>query len=268
MPPCERCRGTGFEIVEKDGREFAMPCVCRAPSAAAHDFARRCRIPARYELCELVNFDPYTPSHSAALEKAMAYCTAYPHLGRDEGLGLLLTGENGVGKTHLAVAVLRELVTNKGASGQFWDFHELIREIRNSYNEETRTTEMQVLAPVIDTSILLLDDLGAWRMTDWMVDTLFNIINQRYLSKRATIITSNFPDVSLEEAHADRSNRRTEYLVERIGNSTRSRLMEMCEVVQLEGHDFRQFRQKPRSGAPPRGGPAGPGGRIVPRFGG
>ena len=268
MAACERCGGTGFEIVEKEGREFAAPCACRSGPARKDDFVRRCRIPARYQLCELANFDPWTDSHSAALERAISYCNEYPHLGRDEGLGLLLTGTNGVGKTHLAVAVLRELVLRKGASGQFWDFHELIREIRNSYNEQTRTTELQVLEPVIETDILLLDDLGAWRMTDWMLDTLFFLINQRYLGKRATLITTNFPDVPIEDAQADRSHRQGEYLVERIGNSLRSRLMEMCLVVPLHGQDHRQFRNQPIRGGPPRGGATGSGGRTVPRFGG
>jgi DNA replication protein DnaC len=271
MGACELCQGTGFEIVDRDGHEFAQPCACRTEAKAGpSDFIRRCRIPARYEQCNLGNFDPWTPSSAAALEKALVYCNGYPHLGRDEGLGLLLTGGNGVGKTHLAVGVLHELATGKGAFGQFWDFHELIREIRNSYNEETRTTELQVLEPVIETSVLLLDDLGAWRMTDWMVDTLFFIINQRYLAKRATIITTNFPDVSAEQAAADRSNRRTEYLVERIGGSLRSRLMEMCVVIRMDGPDFRQFRQTPRSGPRSAENTPGevPGKRPVPRFGG
>ena len=91
-----------------------------------------------------------------------------------------------MGKTHLAVAVLRELVDRrKGARGQFWDFHELIREIKNSYDPETKTTELQVLEPVVETDVLLLDDLGAWKMTDWMNDTLFYILNSRYMAKRA-----------------------------------------------------------------------------------
>src|SRR5262249_51526939 len=143
-------------------------------------------------------------------------CSGYPFLGADEGLGLLFTGDNGVGKTHLAVAVLRELVTTKGVRGQFWDFHELLREIKNSYNPETLTTELQVLEPVVDTDVLLLDDLAAWKMTDWMNDTLFYILNSRYLAKRATVITTNYQDADREAALAADSLRRKEFLVERI----------------------------------------------------
>src|SRR6185436_16627033 len=57
--------------------------------------------------------------------------------------------------------------------GQFWDYHELMREIRNSYNPATAITEYELLEPVIELEVLLLDDLGAWKMTDWMNDTLF-----------------------------------------------------------------------------------------------
>jgi DNA replication protein DnaC len=270
---CPRCSGTGFEILTRDGREYAQPCGCRsAGTPAADDFARACRIPLRYEHCSLANFDPVSPAHRAALERAMLYCNGYPFLGKSEGLGLLLTGSNGVGKTHLAVGVLRELVHAKGARGQFWDFHELMREIKNSYDAETRTTELQVLAPVVETDILLLDDLGAWKITDWMNDTLFHIINSRYLARRATFITTNFFDARPQEAREAGDSYRKEFLVERIGERLRSRLMEMCLHVPIQGEDFRERQQKANravvmgtSDAPtgPRA-PAGP----RPRFGG
>ena len=245
---CDRCRGTGFEICERDGREFAQPCACRR---AAHDrtapsFIAACRIPPRYEHCTLDSFEAGNESLEAALERAKSYCAGYPYLDQDEGLGLLITGRSGIGKTHLAVAVMRELWMKKGTAGQFWDFHELIREIKNSYNEETRTTELQVLEPVMSTDVLLLDDLGAWRMTDWMLDTLFFVLNSRYLAKRSTLITSNFPDASPEAASKDNSNRLSEYLVERIGAPLRSRLMEMCLMIRMDGPDFRQMRQDGR----------------------
>jgi len=155
-------------------------------------------------------------------------------------------------------------VSTKGARGQFWDFHELIREIKNSYNPDTRTTEVQILEPVIETEILLLDDLGAWKMTDWMNDTLFYILNSRYMAKRVTLITTNFLDVDREQALAADHLTRKEYLVERIGQRLRSRLMEMCLVVRMEGPDYRQQaqsgkrvavlgRERPRTEHPPTG---------------
>lgn len=240
---CERCGGTGFEIAVRDGREFAMPCACRRTAADGGDPVAACHIPPRYEHCTLESFEPGNASLRAALERAIAFCEGYPQLGADEGLGLLLCGGNGVGKTHLAVAVLRELVVRKGARGRYWDFHELIREIKSSYDPETRTTELQVLEPVVDADVLLLDDLGAWKMTDWMNDTLFYILNQRYMTKRPTIITTNYQDASREEALAADPLRRREFLVERIGQRLRSRLMEMCLVVRIQGGDHRQARQ-------------------------
>lgn len=243
MTACARCGGTGFEILERDGREFAQPCPCRRPSAAGGDMMAGCRIPPRYEHCLLSEFSPWTRSHAAVLEKVVRYCQGYPFLGTEEGLGLLLSGTNGVGKTHLAVAVLRELVETKGARGQFWDFHELMREIKNSYDAETKTSELQVLAPVVEADILVLDDLGAWRITDWMNDTLFYILNSRYLAKRATIITTNFQDVTPEEALKAGSGTRREFFVDRIGTRLRSRLMEMCLLIRMEGDDFRENRQ-------------------------
>jgi DNA replication protein DnaC len=242
---CTVCGDTGFELLEKDGREFARPCTCRAPkSPGLNGFLAESRVPARYEQCSLANFDPWSPSHTQALEKAMRYCEGYPFFGKGEGLGLLLSGTNGVGKTHLAVSVLRELAVTKGVRGQFWDFHELMREIKNSYDPATRTTEYQVLAPVIDLPLLLLDDLGAWRITDWMNDTLFYILNTRYLARRATFITTNYFDANTrQEAKNPNDGHTREFFVERIGDRLRSRLTEMCLQITIHGDDFRARQQ-------------------------
>ena len=242
---CELCNGVGFTIVSKDGREFAQPCACRRPSGASGDaLLAVCRIPPRYEHCLLHDFVPGTPSQRAAKERAERYVAGYPFLGADEGLGLLLTGGNGVGKTHLAVAILRELVQRKNARGQFWDFHELIREIKNSYDNETKTTELQVLEPVVEADVLVLDDLGAWKMTDWMNDTLSYILNSRYTARRPTILTTNYQDADIEKVRTADPLVRREYLVERIGQRLRSRLMEMCVVIPVEGTDWRRLRQQ------------------------
>ncbi len=255
---CPQCGGTGFVIAEREGRGFATPCACRRPSGDA--FLAATRIPPRYEHCSLATFEPGNSSLSAGLEKAMNYCAGYPHLGEDEGLGLLLSGSNGVGKTHLAVAVLRELVTGKGVRGRFWDFHELIREIKNSYDPETKTSELQVLEPVVEMDVLLLDDLGAWKMTDWMNDTLFYILNSRYLAKRPTIITTNYHDADMETVKKADFHQRKEFFVDRVGLRLRSRLMEMCLVVRLEGNDHREARQAGNRVAV-RGTPGSSGGR-------
>jgi DNA replication protein DnaC len=242
---CPRCDDVGFEIVSRDGREYAKACGCRRATEGSDAALMSARIPLRYEHCSLASFTPGEPSLSTALEKAMMFCTGYPHLGADEGLGLLLTGDNGLGKTHLAVAILRELITTKGVSGTFWDFHALIREIKSSYDPETKTSELMVLQPVVEVDLLVLDDLGAWKMTDWMNDTLFYILNSRYLAKRATVITTNYEEGRREQARAaaDDSNRFREFLVERIGQRLYSRLMEMCLIVRLHGKDHRQARQ-------------------------
>jgi DNA replication protein DnaC len=256
MAVCERCRGTGFEIVAvtgADGAEVEVARRCSCQDAAGPDASARMRealrIPPRYEHCTFATFEIGEGSSRPtreALAMVLRYCSAWPQRGsaqaNDKGLGLLFTGGNGTGKTHLAVAALRELAESHGVRGQFWDYHELMREIRNSYNPATAITEYELLEPVTSLEVLLLDDLGAWKMTDWMNDTLFYILNRRYLARRPTLITTNYPDreVSARELMDAEATVRREYLVDRIGHRLRSRLLEACTVVRLEGPDRRQ----------------------------
>lgn len=256
---CDQCDDTGFilgpAVRDRWGTEqpSVTRCACRGAVYTEDGLLRSLRIPPRYVHCNIKDFETQHSKDSRprveALRKVAAYCRRYGELSNDSherGLGLLFTGTNGTGKTFLAVATLRELVEQHGVSGQFWDFHELLREIKNSYDPSTQLTEYDVLEPVIEAEVLLLDDLGAWRMTDWMNDTLFHILNQRYLERRPTLITTNYPESGKEESpvrHDPLNPEVRERLIDRVGPRLRSRLLEMCGIIRLLGDDRRQGQQ-------------------------
>jgi DNA replication protein DnaC len=244
---CPICEGSGMHVVQQDGRQFVEPCECRIADRAARMLVRA-HIPRRYEECTLDNYDLFpgaSRSLAAAHRSAKKFVENYP-LGNN-GSGLLLTGSIGVGKTHLAVGILRELVTTRGATGLFYDYRELLKQVQNSYNKQVSATELEVLAPVFNAEVLVLDELGASKPSDWVWDTVAQILNTRYNDKRTTIITTNYanlPPVGGAEGTSAlaqaRNAAREETLGDRIGERMRSRLQEMCVVVEMQGEDFRQ----------------------------
>ena len=184
-------------------------------------------------------------SLSAAYRMARGFVNEYPVT--TEGRGLLLTGSVGVGKTHLAVAILQALILEKGARGLFCDYRELLKRIQESYNPLVATTELQILAPVFEAEVLVLDELGAQKPTDWVWDTVALILNTRYNDKRTTLVTTNYPDAPALLARGDKSPA-GEALGDRIGERMRSRLAEMCVDVRMHGDDYRQNAKKARFG--------------------
>jgi len=242
---CPLCEGTGWKSVSLGSERRVTRCDCRL-QARTQTLLAKARIPRRYEHCELSNFE-FDGPHRALASARLAACKfveEYPV----ESTGLLLIGTVGVGKTHLAVGILKELMLSKSIPCLFYDYRELLKEIQNSYNDSVRVTELEVLRPVFETEVLVLDELGAVKPTEWVWDTVSLILNQRYNENRTTIITTNFPDEPGQEpyanpasefARAQRSTRR-ETLGDRIGERMRSRLHEMCRIIRMEGEDFRQ----------------------------
>jgi DNA replication protein DnaC len=237
---CPVCGGSGWKF---NGDRRARRCECRLKSRAEALLAAA-RIPKRYEHCELSNYEFEGP-HRHLASARMAACKFVEEYPLDNA-GLLLIGSIGVGKTHLAVGVIKELVTSKGIACLFYDYRELLKEIQNSYNHSVNVTELEVLRPVFETEVLVLDELGAVKPTDWVWDTVSLILNTRYNHNRTTIITTNYPDDPARDSNGSsefvRAQRaaRGETLGDRIGERMRSRLHEMCRIVKMEGADFRQ----------------------------
>jgi DNA replication protein DnaC len=249
QPECPVCGGTGWKSIEVPGKANRVTrCDCRSEARTAR-LMKAARIPARYEHCTLSDFETgFSGAHRALAQARLAagrFVEEYPL----EKTGLLLIGPIGTGKTHLAVGMIQELIRSKGVHCLFCDYRELLKQIQNSYNPSVQTTELEILRPVFDAEVLVLDELGAAKSTEWVWDTVSHILNSRYNDKKSTIITTNFPNLPPGElqtsrggspAEAARNAVRNETLGDRITERMRSRLLEMCRVVQLEGADFRQ----------------------------
>lgn len=242
---CSLCSGSGWKTVSNGTDRRVTRCDCQLQDRV-HALLASARIPKRYEHCELSNFE-FDGPHRGLAAARMAACKFVEEYPRDNS-GLLMIGSIGVGKTHLAVGIIKELVASKSTHCLFYDYRELLKEIQNSYNDSVKATELDVLRPVFETEVLVLDELGAVRPTEWVWDTVALILNTRYNENRTTIITTNYPDETGPElssnpasdfGRAQRAARR-ETLSDRIGERMRSRLHEMCRIVKMEGQDFRQ----------------------------
>ena len=247
---CPICEDSGLRlIVQPDGERYAQPCECRMQVRASR-LLKRAAIPRRYEHCTLDTFEPgygqADQSLAAAYLMARQFVSGYPVT--TEGRGLLLTGSVGVGKTHLAVGIVQALIGEKGVHALFCDYRELLKRIQESYNPQVASTELQILTPIFEAEVLILDELGAQKPTDWVWDTVALILNTRYNDKRTTLITTNYPNAPAALARSADKVIREETLGDRIGERMRSRLAEMCVEVEMRGNDLRQSVKKARFG--------------------
>jgi len=261
---CAVCRGTGWKLVaRKDGTpgSVAVACECGMEERAGL-VMERARIPKRYEHCDFESFaadladgKTWSSEHEQSLKQAkllmQGFVREYPATEK----GLLLMGPSGVGKTHLAVAGLKELI-RRGHCGLFCDYRELLKEIQASYNPASESTEMGVLEPVRTAEILVLDDLGASKPSAWVLDIIGLVLNARYNERRMTILTTNYADETPSTADGarlpggQRVAVKEDTLADRIGARMRSRLYEMCRTVTVSAPDFRrETRQAGRARA-------------------
>ena len=229
--PCSLCDDTGWKPIHDNGTRRVVRCDCWREGLAAR-LVEDARIPPRYRKCTLETFVTYP---NEKLLNAVKYARKFAEDFPEPRKSLCLIGPPGIGKTHLAVAVLRDVILRKGARGLFYDVRDLLRVIRSTYNPLVRTAEMDILRPVMDADLLVLDDIGSEKTSEWVEETMNLIVNTRYNERRHTIFTSNY-----EDTPDDASTDSPEFtLKERIGFRIHSRLHEMCDFLEFDGADYR-----------------------------
>ena len=232
---CTICNNTGWCSSELNGVEQVERCECWRRQMAL-DLLKDANIPARYRKCDFSTFVTYPNEQLLrAVKKAEDFSTSFPVVQK----GLLLIGPPGIGKTHLAVSVLRDVIVEKNIRGLYFDTRSLLSTIRSTYNPVTRASEADILERVMKAELLVLDDLGAERPTDWVEETMNLIVNTRYNDRKPTILTSNYEDVPDTDD--------LDSLLVRVGFRMHSRLREMCDFLEYAGPDYRDFEYPPSS---------------------
>ncbi|MGH7799294.1 MAG: ATP-binding protein [Thermodesulfobacteriota bacterium] len=241
---CRECNGSG-SVLSKNEKAYiyisnCKVCGVRRRNVKLYNLAG---VPAKYStVLQVDTFRPKAKNESQqyALSYAKDFVKKYPNKK-----GFLFMGKAGLGKTHLAIGAISELTLEKGIRCVFKDFFHLLSELKEAYSQGT--PENEVLLPLIETEVLVIDELGKGRSSEWELNILDQLISKRYNASKITLITTNYVSEDYKQkkgsGHSSQ-NEDQETLENRVGSRIASRLREMCEFIPIEGDDYRRTFQK------------------------
>lgn len=236
---CGACRGTGFVATSSDPRAPRRRCDCQKLEGRARAF-RDAGIPNRHAGSTLLSYD-----HSGARTAGFAAVSKWLKQfepGADNR-GLVLWGEVGRGKTHLMVAVLRELLLRHGVRCRFVEFSHLLADLRAGFDIGRGMAAL--LDPLVRVEVLAIDELGKGLRTDFELNVIDELVSRRYNAMLPTLATTNYgPGAATAQAQPDLTAVRMgtaplPTLVDRVGDRVYSRLQETSDFVPLRGEDWR-----------------------------
>jgi DNA replication protein DnaC len=237
VPACALCGGSGLRAVEQGGQRRTGRCRCqRLPDRII--LFNRAAIPSRHANSRFESFDiKWNPRAVRALHFSRAWAEAFRPT--EENRGLVLCGDVGRGKTHLMVAVLRQLVMRHGVEVRFVEFSHLLSELKAGFDEGIG--ESTTLGPLVSVPVLAIDELGRGRGTDWERTIIDAIVSKRYNALRTLLATTNFsPKGAIGQIETNLAlPSPVATLGDRLGDRVFSRLKEMCTFMPVEGEDCR-----------------------------
>jgi DNA replication protein DnaC len=242
---CERCGGVGLIRELAKDRWISKVCACQAEEQGEIRI-RRANLPPGYQAATLENFQAQAHTRQALL-LARRYAEEFPPANNrvtdTAAAGLLFTGGVGTGKTHLAAGIAKAIAA-RGFSPLFVDVRELLQRLRHSYDPGAQETEDGIMAPIFRANLVVIDELGAQRPTEWTFETIELLIGGLYNRMVPTIVTTNLANLPPGGGQANGYERaaRAETLGDRIGARMFSRLQQMCRPIEINGPDWRAKR--------------------------
>lgn len=228
---CTKCNDSGWEKIEKDGKEFLRKCKCQG----VNPYVSRCKnanIPELFIGSKLSEFklNDNTKRFEPIIKKMNNFIEQYPAVQE----GLILHGKTGVGKTRILSSIASAIVKNSPELDVFYiDWNDLVRDMKSGESHNFRDFSIinDLIHKLCHSSLLIIDELGSSKPSQWVFDNIYYVINYRYNRKKITLFATNYPDETSDGSPT---------LTERVGDRVRSRIYEMAKSYYLYGLDYRK----------------------------